>query len=70
MRFIAAAVVLGCLFLAPVANAAGDGGARMQVFTIDPTGAVFTCPAANYTVLGGTLRFVVGETVAANGANT
>jgi hypothetical protein len=68
MRFIASAVVLGCLSLAPVASAAGGGGARMQVFTVDPTGAVFTCPTANYTVLGGTLRFLVGETVAANGS--
>jgi hypothetical protein len=32
------------------------------------TGAVFTCPTANYTVLGGTVRSVFHDSFGANGS--
>jgi hypothetical protein len=49
------------------ANAAGNADAT-QVTTFDPTGAVFTCPEANYTVLGGIVRFVLHDSIAADGS--
>jgi hypothetical protein len=36
--------------------------------SFDVTGAVFTCPGTDYTVLGGTLRFVFHDSVAADGS--
>jgi hypothetical protein len=73
MRFKALAVIATlaavaiALVVALPANAAGNAGTT-QVTTFDPTGAVFTCPATNYTVLGGTLRSVFHDSVAANGS--
>jgi hypothetical protein len=55
------------LVVAVSANAAGNAGTT-QVTTFDPTGAVFTCPTANYTVLGGTVRSVFHDSFAANGS--
>jgi hypothetical protein len=60
----AVAVALG---VALPASAAGNAGTT-QVTTFDPTGAVFTCPGTNYTVLGGTVRSVFHDSVAANGS--
>ena len=34
----------------------------------DPTGAVFTCPDASYTVTGGTVRSIFHDSIAANGS--
>jgi hypothetical protein len=53
----ALAAVAVALVVAVPANAAGNAGTT-QVSTFDPTGAVFTCPGVNYTVLGGTIRSV------------
>jgi hypothetical protein len=61
---IAVAVVL---VVALPANAAGNAGTT-QVTTFDPTGAVFTCPGTNYTVLGGIVRSVFHDSLAANGS--
>ena len=36
--------------------------------TFDPTGAVFTCPGTDYTVLGGVVRSVLHDSFAANGS--
>jgi hypothetical protein len=55
------------LVVALPANAAGNVGTT-QVTTFDPTGAVFTCPGTNYTVLGGIVRSVFHDSVAANGS--
>jgi hypothetical protein len=55
------------LVVAVSANAAGNAGTT-QVTTFDPTGAVFTCPSANYTVLGGVVRSVMHDSFAANGS--
>jgi len=55
------------LVVALPANAAGNAGTT-QVTTFDPTGAVFTCPNADYTVLGGTIRSVFHDSIAANGS--
>lgn len=49
------------------ASGAGNAGTT-SVTTIDVTGAVFTCPGANYTVLGGTLFFVIHDSIAADGS--
>jgi hypothetical protein len=63
----ALAAVAAALVVALPANAAGNAGST-QITTFDPTGAVFTCPDTNYTVLGGTLRFVFHDSFAANGS--
>jgi hypothetical protein len=60
------AAVAIALVMALPAGAAGNGGT--EVTTSDPTGAVFTCPGVEYTVLGGTLRSVFRDSVAANGS--
>ena len=49
---VALAAVAVALVVALPANAAGNAGTT-QVTTFDPTGAVFTCPSTNYTVLNG-----------------
>jgi hypothetical protein len=49
------------------ANAAGNAGTT-EVTTFDPTGAVFTCPGTNYTVLGGTVRFLLHDSIAVDGS--
>lgn len=61
------ATVAGVLTVSLPAGAAGDADAT-QVMTFDPTGAVFTCPGADYTVLGGTVRFVFHDSIAADGS--
>jgi hypothetical protein len=69
MKYKAFAVLAAPLALAAAlpANAAENAGTT-QVTTVDPTGAVFTCPGTNYTVLGGTLRFVFHDSIAADGS--
>jgi hypothetical protein len=62
-----AAVVGLALVVALPAGAAGNAGTT-QVTTFDPTGAVFTCPNANYTALGGIVRSVMHDSFAANGS--
>ena len=64
---VALATVAVALVVALPANAAGSAGTT-QVSTFDPTGAVFTCPGTNYTVLGGTVRSVFHDSFAANGS--
>ncbi len=63
----ALAAVAVALVVALPANAAGNAGST-QIGTFDPTGAVFTCPGTDYTVLGGTLRFVFHDSFSANGS--
>src|ERR671935_2054315 len=63
----ALAAAAAALVVALPASAAGSAGTT-QVSTFDPTGAVFTCPATNYTVLGGTVRSVFHDSIAANGS--
>ncbi len=55
------------LVVALPASGAGNAGTT-QVTTFDPTGAVFTCPGTDYTVLGGTVRSVFHDSFAANGS--
>jgi len=64
---VLAAAAAVALVVALPAGAAGNAGTT-QVTTFDPTGAVFTCPDANYTVLGGIVRSVMHDGVAANGS--
>jgi len=63
----AVAAVAVALVVALPAGAAGNAGTT-QVTTFDPTGAVFTCPGTDYTVLGGTVRSVMHDSFAANGS--
>jgi hypothetical protein len=63
----AVAAVAAALVVAAPAGAAGSAGTT-QVTTFDPTGAVFTCPDANYTVLGGTVRSIMHDSFGANGS--
>src|ERR671926_1832361 len=63
----ALAAAATALVVALPATAAGSAGST-QVTTFDPTGAVFTCPGTNYTVLGGTIRSVFHDSIAANGS--
>ena len=73
MRYKAAAVLSAlaafavALVVALPASAAGNAGTT-QVTTFDPTGAVFTCPGTNYTVLGGIVRSIFHDSIAANGS--
>jgi hypothetical protein len=65
---VASIAALGAAgFAAVPAFAAGNAGTT-QVTTFDPTGAVFTCPGADYTVLGGSVRSVFHDSFAANGS--
>jgi len=64
---VALATVAVALVVALPANAAGNAGTT-QVSTFDPTGAVFTCPGTDYTVLGGVVRSVLHDSFAANGS--
>ena len=72
MRFKAVAVLSAlavcavALVVALPANAAGNAGTT-QVTTFDPTGAVFTCPGTNYTVLGGIVRSIFHDSIDAAG---
>jgi hypothetical protein len=61
------AAVAVALVMALPANAAGNAGTT-QVSTFDPTGAVFTCPGTDYTVLGGIVRSVFHDSFAGNGS--
>src|ERR671926_1401564 len=61
----ALAAAATALVVALPASAAGSAGTT-QVTTFDPTGAVFTCPGTDYTVLGGTIRSVFHDSFAAN----
>jgi len=63
----ALAAVAVALVVALPAGAAGNAGTT-QVTTFDPTGAVFTCPGTDYTVLGGTIRSIFHDSFAANGS--
>src|SRR5919206_3137368 len=63
----ALAAAATALVTALPASAAGNAGTT-QVTTFDPTGAVFTCPDADYTVLGGTVVSVFHDSFAANGS--
>lgn len=65
--FAALAAAATALVIALPAGAAGNAGTT-QVSTFDATGAVFTCPGTNYTVLGGTVRSVFHDSIAANGS--
>ena len=62
----ALAAMAAALILAIPAGAAGNAGSTV-VSTFDATGAVFTCPSTNYTALGGTVRTVFHDSLAANG---
>lgn len=62
-----AAIAGLALVVALPAGAAGNAGTT-QVTTFDPTGAVFTCPNTNYTVLGGVIRSVMHDSFAGNGS--
>jgi hypothetical protein len=64
---VALVAVAAALVIALPATAAGNAGTT-QVSTFDPTGAVFTCPGTNYTVLGGTVISVFHDSFAANGS--
>jgi hypothetical protein len=64
---VLAAAVAAALAVALPAGAAGNAGST-QVSKFDPTGAVFTCPDANYTVLGGTVVSVFHDSFAGNGS--
>jgi hypothetical protein len=63
---VLAAVAVALVVTLP-ANAAGNAGST-QVTTFDPTGAVFTCPGTDYTVLGGIVRSVFHDSFGANGS--
>jgi hypothetical protein len=65
--FVGVAAAATALVIALPAGAAGNAGTT-QVSTFDPTGAVFTCPGTDYTVLGGTVRSVFHDSIAANGS--
>src|SRR5919108_2038950 len=64
---VALAAAAVALVVALPANAAGNAGTT-QVTTFDPTGAVFTCPGTNYTVLVGKVLSVFHDSIAANGS--
>jgi hypothetical protein len=63
----ALAAMAAALTLALPAGAAGNAGSTV-VSNFDPTGAVFTCPGTDYTVLGGTVRTVMHFSTGANGS--
>ena len=61
-----AAATAALVFAVP-AFAAGNAGTTV-VNTFDATGAVFTCPGTDYTVLGGSVLSVFHDSFAANGS--
>jgi hypothetical protein len=63
----ALAATAAALVLALPAGAAGNAGTT-QISTFDPTGAVFTCPGTDYTVLGGTVRSIFHDSFGADGS--
>lgn len=64
---VLAAIVAIALVAALPVSAAGNVGST-QVSTFDATGAVFTCPGVNYTVLGGSVLSVFHDSIAGNGS--
>jgi hypothetical protein len=73
MRYnqVAVLAVLAAVAVTPVAAlpaSAADNTGTTQVTTFDPTGAVFTCPGTNYLVLGGSVLFVLHDSIAADGS--
>jgi hypothetical protein len=69
-RFATAAsveAIAAASVMAVPAFAAGNAGST-QVESFDPTGAVFTCPGTNYTVLGGSVLSLFHDSFAANGS--
>jgi len=50
------------------ASAGASSAGTTEVSTFDPTGAVFTCSGTDYTVLGGTVRSIFHDSLAANGS--
>lgn len=64
---VLATAVAVALVVALPAGAAGNAGTT-QVTTFDPTGAVFTCPGTDYTVLGGVVKSIMHDSFAANGS--
>ena len=65
--FATLGAVVSALVVAVSASAAGNA-ATTQVTTLDPTGAVVTCPDTHYTVVGGTVRVVSHDGTAGNGS--
>src|SRR5438477_7529299 len=63
----ALAAAAAALVVALPASARANAGTT-HVPTCDPTGAVFTCPGTDYTVLGGIVRSVFHDSFAANGS--
>ena len=63
---VTSAAVAAALISAFPAFAAGNAGTTV-VRTFDATGAVFTCPGTDYTVLGGSVLSVFHDSLAANG---
>lgn len=61
------ATAAAVLAVALPAGAAGNAGTT-EVTTFDATGAVFSCPGVDYTVLGGTVTSVFHDSYAANGS--
>ena len=59
--------LLGAAVAASGASASGNAGTTF-VASFDVTGAVFTCPGTEYTVIEGTLRFVFHDSIAADGS--
>jgi hypothetical protein len=64
---LAALVVVAALVGAVPASAGGNAGST-QVETVDPAGAVFTCPSGDYTVTGGELRIGLHLSFATDGS--
>src|SRR5436309_4370493 len=53
----------------PAGRSGRERGHDAGVDVLDPTGAVFTCPGTDYTILpGGTIRSVMHDSFAANGS--
>ena len=65
---LAALTAVAVALLVALPASAGGNAGTTQVTTFDPTGAVFTCPGTDYTVLGGTVRSVFHDSIAANGS--
>ena len=62
-----AALAAAAVFTTVPALAGGNAGST-QVTSFDPTGAVFTCPGVDYTVLGGSVLSVLHDSFAGNGS--
>jgi hypothetical protein len=65
--FAAAAAVGAAIFAAGPAYASSNAGST-QIESFDPTGAVFTCPGTDYTVLGGSVLSLFHDSFARNGS--